>query len=193
MDNPSNVTPFNLRPQLSTRQVSIIVIMTATCLSTNYLMLGLVNVKFMDLIVFTLGLSLGSIVGVTVGVLTWLIYGTLNPYGFSLPILIATCIGESIYGLAGGVLKKSNFYDPSKIGSGYLTAGTKFAILGFLLTFIYDQFTNVISALTVGIPLYIGLVMGVPFSIIHEASNAIFFFVGAAPLTYLIKRFYSRE
>ncbi|MGB9622937.1 MAG: hypothetical protein ACPL07_03730, partial [Candidatus Bathyarchaeia archaeon] len=165
----------------------------ATCLSTNYLMLGFVNVKFMDLIVFTLGLSLGSIVGVTVGVLTWLIYGTLNPYGFSLPILIATCIGESVYGLAGGVLKRSNFYDPSKLGSRYLTAGSKFAILGFLLTFIYDQFTNIVSALTIGIPLNIGLVMGIPFSIIHEVSNAAFFLIGAAPLTYLIKRFYSRE
>jgi len=191
MDHPSNDIVLNHPTILSTRHLSIIVIMTATCLSTNYLMLGLVNVKFMDLIVFTLGLSLGSMVGVTVGILTWLIYGSLNPFGFSFPILIATCIGESVYGLAGGVLKKTHFYDHSKLISKYLTMGSKFAILGFLLTFVYDQFTNIMSALTIGIPLNIGLVMGIPFSIIHEVSNATFFFVGAAPLTNLIKRFHS--
>ncbi|MGQ9679925.1 MAG: hypothetical protein ACUVV4_04070 [Candidatus Bathyarchaeia archaeon] len=184
--------PLSFNPQLSTRQISIIVLMTATCISTNYLMLGLVNVKIMDLIVFALGLSLGSTVGVTVGVLTWLIYGTLNPYGFSLPILIATCIGESVYGLAGGALKKSNFYGSPESDSRYLTAGAKFAILGFLLTFIYDQFTNLVSALTIGLPVYVGLVMGVPFSIVHEASNAAFFLIGAAPLIELIKRFNGR-
>jgi hypothetical protein len=163
--------------------------MTAACVSTNYLLVGVVNVKFMDLIVFISGLAFGPLVGLSVGTLTWLVYGTLNPYGFSLPILVATCIGESIYGLVGGLLNKVKFIEDSQANrSSILFNGVKFAIIGFLLTFIYDMFTNIIFAISVGMPLFLVLTGGIPFALVHEASNVVIFFVGAMPLLNVINR-----
>lgn len=172
---------------LSTRQVSVITVMTAVCVSTNYLLIGVVNVKFMDLIVFVAGFVFGPLVGASVGVLTWLVYGTLNPYGFSLPILAATSIAESLYGVVGGFLGARS---PSVVGRG-LSANAKFAIIGFILTFVYDLLTNVVSGLTAGIPLTVALIAGIPFAIAHEFSNTAFFFVGASPLVTAIGRLFS--
>jgi uncharacterized membrane protein len=78
-----------------------------------------VNVKFMDLIVFVSGVVFGPLMGASVGVLTWLVYGTLNPYGFSLPILLATCTGESIYGIIGGMLGSKQIKNNHETASDY--------------------------------------------------------------------------
>jgi uncharacterized membrane protein len=166
------------------QRASIIAVMTATCIASNYLLIGVVNVKFMDLIVFVSGFAFGPTVGASVGVMTWLVYGTLNPYGFSLPILVATSLGESLYGIAGGIMGKR---ETETIERG-LTVSIKFAITGFLLTFVYDLITNIVSGLSAGIPLNIALVTGIPFAIAHEFSNAAFFFLGALPLIIAIGR-----
>jgi hypothetical protein len=152
--------------------------MTAACIASNYLLIGVVNVKFMDLIVFVSGYSFGPTVGASVGVLTWLVYG------FSLPILVATSFGESLYGIAGGLLGARG---AGAMGSG-LPANLKLAITGFLLTFVYDLITNIVSGLSAGIPLNIALVAGIPFAIAHEFSNTAFFFIGALPLISAIGR-----
>ncbi|MCB2173372.1 hypothetical protein KQH65_11595, partial [archaeon] len=72
------------------KKLSLIAILTATAIATNYLMIGTVNIKFMDLIVFTAGYLLGSSLGATTGILVWLVYGVVNPFGFSLPVWVAT-------------------------------------------------------------------------------------------------------
>lgn len=166
-----------LRLHLSTRRIGVIAIMTAASLSTNYLLIGIANVKLMDLIVFTTGYVYGPFVGAIVGALTWLVYGTLNPYGFSLPILAATMLGETLYGLAGGLMGRGG------LGKDSLTYDVvRFGVIGFLLTFFYDLFTNVISGLVVGIPIPAALVAGIPFALIHELSNAFLFSLGVIPL-----------
>jgi len=176
----------------STRRASIIALMTAACVSTNYLLIGVVNVKFMDLIVFVSGVVFGPLMGASVGVLTWLVYGTLNPYGFSLPILLATCTGESIYGIIGGMLGSKQIKNNHETASDYpWFINVKFAIVGFLLTFVYDLFTNIVSGLVVGIPLLVALISGIPFAIVHEISNTAFFFVGALPLVRAIGHLFS--
>jgi len=186
---PCTAINLNIRPTLSTRQVSVIAVMTAACVSSNYLLIGVVNIKFMDLLVFVSGFTFGPLVGGTVGVLTWLVYGTINPYGFSLPILAATCIGESIYGLVGGLLGGMEVHgtDDSK-GGHFWFFNFRFGIIGFLLTFVYDLFTNVVSGLVVGIPIAVALMSGIPFAIAHEFSNTAFFFVGVSALVKVIRR-----
>ncbi|MBC8497405.1 hypothetical protein H8D40_00335, partial [Candidatus Bathyarchaeota archaeon] len=58
-----------------TKKISVIVMMTAACIGSNYAMLGVLNVKFMDVIVFITGLAFGSSMGMAVGFLSWAIYG----------------------------------------------------------------------------------------------------------------------
>jgi hypothetical protein len=184
MDYPSNmVATLTAVTNNTTKRAAIVAVLTAACVASNYALIGFVNVKFMDLIVFVAGFSLGSIVGASVGVLTWLVYGTLNPYGFSLPILVITSLGETFYGIAGGLLGKSS----KQIDWGIAT-NIKFAVVGFLLTFVYDLVTNVVSGVSVGIPIPMALVTGIPFALVHEASNAAFFFIGASPLILAVDR-----
>jgi hypothetical protein len=165
-------------------RASVIAVMTAACIVSNYLLIGVFNVKLMDLIVFSSGFLFGPAVGASVGVLTWLVYGTINPYGFSLPVLISTSLMESLYGIAGGLLGTNG---KGKMGIG-LTSNLKFGIVGFLLTFLYDLVTNIVSGLSAGIPLMVALITGIPFAIAHEGSNAAFFFLGAPPLISAVSR-----
>ena len=182
---------LNKKLQSSSKRAGVIAVMTAACVSTNYLLIGITNVKFMDLIVFASGFIFGSFVGASVGLLTWLVYGTLNPYGFSLPILAATCTGESLYGIVGGFLGRRTVQDSyEKNRSSILYINAKFAVIGFLLTFIYDLFTNIVSGFVAGIPITVALISGIPFAIAHEFSNTAFFFIGAPPLISAMGRLF---
>lgn len=163
-------------------RATLIAIMTAACISSNYLLIGIANIKLMDLIVFVSGCAFGSGLGASVGILTWLVYGTLNPYGFSLPILAATSLGESLYGIVGGLIGAHE-----SLGKGASTS-LKLGVIGFLLTFVYDLVTNIISGLTAGIPITVALVTGIPFALVHEVSNAVFFSVGVRPLINAMDR-----
>ena len=172
----------------TTKRAAMVAVLTAACVASNYALIGVVNVKFMDLIVFVAGFSLGPIVGASVGVLTWLVYGSINPYGFSLPILLITSAGESLYGIVGGFLGRGSERIFNRVSDS-----AKFAVIGFLLTFVYDLVTNVVSGVSVGIPIPVALVTGIPFAIVHEASNAAFFFIGASPLIMAVDRIIRRE
>ena len=183
MDYPTIDLAADNRPfQRQATRASVIAVMTAACIVSNYLLIGVFNVKLMDLIVFSSGFLFGPTVGASVGILTWLVYGTLNPYGFSLPILVATSLMESLYGIVGGLMGSKG-----KMGVGF-TSNLKYGIVGFLLTFIYDLVTNIVSGLSAGIPLTVALITGIPFAIAHEGSNAAFFFLGAQPLISAVGR-----
>lgn len=188
MDYPSNTRKagenlMGLRLRLPTRDLSFVAVMTGLSVTTNYLLLSVPNVKFMDLFVFVSGFVAGPFVGVLVGAFTWLVYGTLNPYGFSLPILFATMVGESLYGLVGGLAGKFGLSVPNgvSVSSGdFWISNLKFALLGFLITFVYDLFTNVISALVAELPILLTIIVGIPFALAHEVSNLFFFLFGAS-------------
>jgi len=165
------------------RDAAITATLTALCLAGNYASISLLNFKLMDVIVFIAGLCFGAPVGMTVGALCWVIYGTLNPYGFALPVWIATIAGESIYGLAGGLIGRATL----RGGSGKPLPGkAEMALWAALLTLVYDLFTNIVFAYTFGVPLIAAIATGwlIPpwFGVIHTVSNMILFSVGAAPV-----------
>lgn len=174
----SSLTSFylTLKNSLSpTKKAALLAVLSAAAIATNFLMIGVVNVKFMDLIVFTAGYLFGGGFGAATGALIWLIYGTLNPYGFSLPILVSTMAGETLYGYTGGWLSRWYRYPEGVFDF-------RLAVTGFAVTFVYDLFTNLVSVYTVGIPVAVGLLSGVPFALTHELSNAAFFAFGFIPL-----------
>jgi uncharacterized membrane protein len=76
---------LSIQLTMNTRKIAIIVILTALCISSNYALLPFFNVKFMDFIVLVGGFCFGPLAGGLIGVLSWGIYGTINPLGFSLP------------------------------------------------------------------------------------------------------------
>jgi hypothetical protein len=177
LDDPSNT---RLLITTNTKKLALISIMTATAIATNYLMIGTLNIKFMDLIVFTTGYLLGTSLGATTGVLVWLVYGVLNPFGFSLPIWLSTMFCETMYGASGGYFAQQRL---DGIGFDPWIAAT-----GFLVTFVYDLITNIVSGVTVGIPIKLALITGIPFMLAHIASNTVFFGFGFKPLAAAIRK-----
>lgn len=156
-------------------------------------MIGVPNVKIMDLVVFASGYVLGLFPGVMVGVLTWLVYGTINPYGFNIVILAATSSCEAIYAIAGWLSAKFglglSFLSQNEFRwENFLLENLKFGVIGFLATFIYDLITNIASVVIVGLPPIMAIITGIPFMISHEFSNFLFFFFGCSPLLTVIRK-----
>ncbi len=167
---------------MNSRIISMIAMLAALSTALNYAMLPLPNVKLMDLIVFVAGFCLGPFAGALVGVLSWSIYGSLNPLGFSLPIWIALMICESIYGVAGGIVRRGFIVHNGGFKEGRLSTYVFFGQLGLLLTLAYDILTNVVFGLVTNLSPVVAVVVGfVPLGIIHVASNTFFFGVGCVP------------
>jgi len=177
LDDPSNAGLD--QPKINPTEIALVAVLSATAIATNYLMIGTLNVKLMDLIVFTAGYLMGSVMGAITGGMVWLVYGTLNPFGFSLPVFISTVIGEALYGIAGG------FFKGKGSGSGFEPWA---AVAGFLLTFVYDLITSIVSGVTAGVPITLALITGVPFMLAHTVSNTVFFGFGFKPLVNSINK-----
>ena len=172
------------QPKINPRQISLVAVLTATAIATNYLLIGALNIKFMDLIVFTSGYLMGSYLGAFTGGLVWLVYGTINPFGFSLPVFISTVLGEAMYGISGG------FFSGKDSGRGF---DPWVAVTGFLLTFVYDLFTNIVSGVTAGVPIPLALITGTPFALAHMVSNTVFFGFGFRPLVHAINKVMKKD
>jgi uncharacterized membrane protein len=171
---------------MNTLRVSIIATLVALCVATNYALVGVFNVKIMDFIVFIGGFCFGAYAGALIGILSWAVYGVINPYGFVPQVWIATMFSETIYGLLGGLLGKNlaltNFNDER------FKLSIFFGTVGFILTLIYDLITNVAFALALGIPIIVAIVSGAPATILHEVSNTAIFGVGSIPVIIVLKK-----
>jgi uncharacterized membrane protein len=167
----------------NTRRTALIATLAALCIGTNYAMLPLPNVNLMDAIVFTTSLFFGVIPGAAVATISWLVYGTLNPFGLSLPVLITVIISESIYVVAGYLVRKTSSKSPKSNFKG-LERNIIYGTAGLFATLAYDLITNAIVGLVVYKSVWIGLLtmnVPIPLGIIHEASN-FFFFATVVPI-----------
>ncbi len=166
---------------MNSRKIAVIVTLTALSTGTNYAMVSLYNVKFMDLFAFVAGYCFGSGVGALTGILSWSVYGPVNPFGFSLPVWIATMLSESLYGVGGSLVRKSlNLH--GDVRNNGIRLSLFFGMIGVFLTFAYDLITNaVFGSLNNWTVLYAILVGFVPFGLLHVLSNAVFFSVGCRP------------
>jgi LytS/YehU family sensor histidine kinase len=167
---------------MNSRKVALIAIFVALAIGTNYALFSLYNVKLMDVITFVGGFCFGPVVGASVGLFAWVVYGTLNPLGFSLPIWVACMFAESLYGVTGGLLKRG-FAEQVSVNrrQGFIVYAF-FGVVGMMLTLVYDVVTNIVFGYVGNMNILVALVMGFfPFGIIHMLSNAVFFGVGCVP------------
>ena len=169
-----------LRTRSAAKKIALIVALTALCVSTNYVMSAVPNINLMDLLVFVTGFSFGAFAGASVATLSWVVYGVINPLGFNIVILLSCIIGETIFGVVGGVIRKST--ELCSISNFNI----EFGILGLVLSTAYDLITNIVYAKIFNLPIISAIVSGwlLPpwFGIIHEVSNLILFSVVALPL-----------
>lgn len=171
---------------MKTLKVSIIATLVALCVATNYALVGVPNLKAMDFIVFVGGFCFGPFAGAFIGILSWAVYGVINPYGFVPQVWLATMFSETIYGLLGGLLGKN--LSLINLNDERFKLSIFFGTMGFILTLIYDLITNVVYASTFGIPIIAAIVFGAPFTIFHQVSNAAIFGVISIPVIAGLKK-----
>jgi uncharacterized membrane protein len=174
MDYPSS--------KMNARKIAAILVLVALATGTSYAMMPLYNIKLMDIIVFLGGFLFGPLAGGLIGILSWSVYGTLNPLGFSLPIWLATMFSESIYGVAGGAIGKLLTKPDVNLKSQARGLCVFFGALGLLLTLSYDVVTNIVFGYVNNWSIFFSVLTGfIPFGLAHELSNAFFFGVGCVP------------
>ncbi len=189
---------------MNARQVSLIAVMSALSIAIAYskglAISSLPGVfEFMTVLIFISGFCFGSLVGVSVGIISLSIY-MLVPYPFAHPaawlytispiLLIVMVALGALFGLAGTL--SSKILKPAGWGRFSLSL----AIIGFALTLTYDlvsslgfalaypAFSDPIQAIYLTfIPLYY------PWPpIIHTITNTVIFAVIAPPLIQGIKK-----
>ncbi len=174
------------------RKVAAISMFTALAVVTDYAMLPLANVKLMDSIVLVASLTFGLVVGVSVGALSWLVYGEVNPLGPDGGLLLLILIGsETVYAGLGCLVRGSFNYEEIGIPTMSLLWGS-FGLIG---AFAYDLITNIAPPLVSGSSLgaaLLFLVPGAPFMVAHEVSDFVFF-ATVAPLLYAAIRKVARR
>ena len=102
--------------------------MVALCVAIGYLMIAIPNVELLSAAVFTCGVLRGSRRGALVGLLTMMLFATLNPMGLSPPpMFVAQVLGMSVVGAAGGLLVTIR----SPAGLAVLSAAAGFVLTVF--------------------------------------------------------------
>ena len=165
---------------MNTAKIAVIITLVALSVATNYALIGVYNIKPMDFIVFVGGFCFGPIIGASIGVLSWLIYGAINPYGFIPQVWFATMLAESLYGVVGGFLGKN--LASTSFREQRLKLVVFFATMGFLPTVIYDLITNVAYASSFNVPIIAAIFVGAPFTVLHEVANAAIFGICSVPI-----------
>jgi energy-coupling factor transport system substrate-specific component len=163
----------------SGRKLALMGVLVALAIVLKLPILTIPNVEFFTFIIFCSGYLLGMTGGVMVGVISMSIYTTLiTPYGPPpLPIAIAQIASMALIGFAGGFV--SNFVPTSltrKSQSRSVVAIIAIGISGLVLTLVYDLFTNLASAFVVG-QFWPVMIAGIPFALVHIASNVVIFVV----------------
>lgn len=160
----------------NTQKVAIVSVFAALAITTDYAMLPLANIKLMDTIVFVSGLLFGLNVGASVGALTWLVYGTVNPLGSDGgALLLILVVSETVYAFLGSLARKAFSFEEVK---GVPARSLFWGCLGLIGAFIYDLITIITPTMLTGASFWVAvasLVPAVPFMLAHEISDFVFF------------------
>lgn len=171
---------------MNTAKIAVIATFCALSIGTDYALIGLPQVKLMDLIVFVGGFLFGPVVGSSIGIFSWLIYGSMNPSGFEPRIWVATMLAETVYGITGGLLRKA--LGSIGLGSQQFRLSVFFATMGFLPTVLFDLTTNIVYASVYNTPVVVAILVGAPFAVLHEGSNFLIFGVLSVPTIAALRK-----
>ncbi|RKY73040.1 MAG: hypothetical protein DRQ24_03465 [Candidatus Latescibacterota bacterium] len=176
--------------QMKTYDLAITAVFVALVVTLGYAFIFLPNVEAVTATVFISGFLLGKKRGSIVGLLGEFIYASLNPYGASMPPLLAAQVASmGLTGLLGGSVG-SRYKEKITLSAVLLL---RFALWGILLTLIYDVATCAGFFAFAGFSarqMLASLAVGLPFYAVHLGSNAIIF---ASVVPVLLKKALDRK
>jgi len=174
-------------PTMKAAALAAIPVFSAAILASNYVLIGLPNVKLFDMLVFVAAYIYGLPTGVAVAAVTWLVYGTVNPYGAASPPLIATLMAsQSVYALLGRLAHK-------RAGETAVARSVWFGLFGAAGAVVYDFITNAFTGFFFYGSVVAGLVAGIPFAVIHTVANLLIFSLAAPPVLMCLTRLSSHS
>ncbi|MFN0151471.1 MAG: hypothetical protein ACKVU1_12280, partial [bacterium] len=144
------------------------------------------NVEMISVVLFLAGAHLGVRGGVLVTIIARGLHSVVNPWGPAPPVVIVGNIaGSMVMGIAGaltGPVLARRFSVPPRAAA--------LALVGAVLTLAHDLITNFATVVTMGalanpLPVFVA---GVPFALVHIASNAAVFAVVGTPLVARLAR-----
>ncbi len=160
---------------MKTRDLALVAAFTALAVASDFALTDLPNVKLVDPIVFAVAFVFGLEMGVYVGVLSEVIWGTLSPFGFGgyiIPFLVA---GEVLYALAGWAASRFWGGEGSRVSTRNIYLGAILALCAFL----WDFETNAGTALLLYWPamtlqnLLRTEFLGITFMVNHELADLV--------------------
>jgi uncharacterized membrane protein len=162
------------------KEISYITIFTALALGLGYLFVFIPNFELISPTIFLAGVLFGTRTGTLVGILTYFIFGLLNPMGMSpLPLLLAQVLGGTIIGITGGLCYERKWNKAHII-----------LPLGVIITFIYDILTT--SAGFVFFPtkesFLVYFILGLPFVLLHIFTQGIVYGLVLTPTIQKIQK-----
>jgi uncharacterized membrane protein len=167
------------------KEISYITIFTALALGLGYTFAYIPNFELVSPTVFLSGALFGIHTGTFVGILTYFIFGLLNPLGMSpLPLLLTQVLVGTLIGLTGGLCHKKRWNKAHII-----------LPLGILITLLSDILTT--SAGFILFPTKKSFtayfIMGLPFVIWHVFTQCIIYGFVLTPTIQKIqkRRFYA--
>lgn len=147
----------------------------ALTVAVGYALVYVPNIELVTATIFVAGYLLGPRQGFVVGTLAEFIFGLIHPLGASAPpLLIVQVISMAVVGYAGGIVGQWQ-YKPNNVTLRILM----FAVLGFILTLIFDVLTTLsfavfISGLSVA-KIAATFTFGSLFYVTHLVANTIIF------------------
>ncbi|MFX1299259.1 MAG: hypothetical protein ACFFD2_30900 [Promethearchaeota archaeon] len=169
------------------QQVALISILSAIGIAGSWAMVGLPNIEIITLTVFISGYVFGWKVGLIVGGITEAIFSGFNPMGMAvLPVFISQILSIMLVGFIGGLLGSRS--ESTEINAWNIY---QIVVIGASLTFFFDIFTTFTHALvfTEMGGFIATFIFGIPFTIIHVASNSILFGTVPLPTTNKLRQF----
>jgi hypothetical protein len=164
--------------------VALASVMTALALVGNYALVAVPSVEFGTTILFVTAYVFGLNMGIWVALLMSLVFGMINPWGGFIPqIWIFQVIGWSYVCATAAVLGKGEI-----VSSHGRPGMLKLAGVGSFTTLIFDLLTNAGYSLAFGIPYWIAVLSGAPFTIVHILSNALLLPLAVPRLEAAIKQ-----
>ncbi len=160
--NPN--TPESSRTLQRARRIAGEAVLAALIVASGRLKI-IPNVEWVSVLCLAAGMLLGPWAGIRVAVIGELLYSLTSPYGLAPPlVLLSQVAGMAPAGLAGGLMGRRHhpFW--------------AFGASGLFTTLWFDLCTNLASAPFVG-GIKPALLMAIPLSAVHVASNVLFFSV----------------
>ncbi len=145
--------------------------MTALALVGNYALVSVPNLELGSSILFVTAYVFGAQMAIWSTLIMSLLFGVINPWGGFIPqIWLSQVVGWFYIVATGAIMGKTG-----KTGKRLEPRKWELALTGAVVTFIFEQVTNIGYSVTFGVPFIIAITAAIPFTIIHIISNAIVF------------------